>query len=188
MLTFRIAITAAVMAFIIALTASLLFIQIATFHAAAGAAASAAMDAASANTLNRLQAEVSELSTLVRVLSSTPALADSDDRGVDDGASILFRAALHELSQADSLYVGYDNGCWLQVRRLDVLNPTERQRVGAHPGAVYNVNLVRPISGGALPMRRIFEDGLGHMIGQLELSDYGYDARKRDWYRDTMQT
>jgi adenylate cyclase len=188
MLTFRIAITAAVMAFITALTASLLFIQIATFHAAAGAAASAAMDAASANTLSSLQAEVSELSTLVRVLSSTPALADSDDRGVDDGASILFGAALHELPQADSLYVGYDNGCWLQVRRLDVLNPTERQRLGAPPEAVYNVNLVRPISGGALPMRRIFEDGLGNMIGQLDLSDYGYDARKRDWYRDTMQT
>jgi len=76
MLTFRIAITAAVMAFIMALTACLIFIQIATFHAAARAAASAAMDAASANTLSRLEAEVSELSTLVRVLSSNPSLAD----------------------------------------------------------------------------------------------------------------
>ena len=80
MLTFRIAITAAVMAFITALTACLILIQIATFHAAARAAASAAMDAASANTLSRLEAEVSELGTLVRVLSSNPALADSDDR------------------------------------------------------------------------------------------------------------
>jgi hypothetical protein len=53
-----------------ALTACLIFIQIATFRAAARAAASAAMDAASANTLSRLEAEVSELSTLVRVLSS----------------------------------------------------------------------------------------------------------------------
>ncbi|HEX3520511.1 MAG TPA: hypothetical protein VHT52_00240, partial [Stellaceae bacterium] len=80
MLTFRIAITAAVMAFVTALTACLIFIQIATFHAAARAAASAAMDAASANTLSRLQAEVSELNTVVRVLSSSPSLADSDDR------------------------------------------------------------------------------------------------------------
>jgi hypothetical protein len=70
MLTFRTAITTAVMAFITALTACLILIQIATFHAAAKAAASAAMDAASANTLRRLEAEVSELSTLVRVLSS----------------------------------------------------------------------------------------------------------------------
>jgi adenylate cyclase len=187
MLTFRIAITAAVMAFVTALTACLIFIQIATFHAAARAATSAAMDAASANTLSRLEAQLSELSSLVRVLSSNPFLADSDDRSEVDGAVGLFMTALRELPQADSLYVGYDNGCWLQVRRLDVLDLTERQRLGAPPGAVYNVNLVRPTSGGALPMRRIFEDEQGNKIEQLDLWDYGYDARTRVWYRDTMQ-
>jgi len=169
MLTFRIAITAAVMGFVTALTACLVLIQIATFHVAARAAASAAMDAASANTLSRLEAEVSELSTLVGVLSSNPFLADSDDRSEVGGAVGLFKAALRELPQADSVYVGYDNGCWLQVRRLDVLDPTERQSLGAPAGAVYNVNLVRPTSGGALPMRRIFEDEHGNKIEQLDL-------------------
>ena len=187
MLTFRIAITAAVMGFVTALTACLVLIQIATFHVAARAAASAAMDAASANTLSRLEAEVSELSTLVGVLSSNPFLADSDDRSEVGGAVGLFKAALRELPQADSVYVGYDNGCWLQVRRLDVLDPTERQKLGAPAGAVYNVNLVRPTSGGALPMRRIFEDEHGNKIEQLDLWDYGYDARTRSWYRDTMR-
>ncbi|HEY2540656.1 MAG TPA: adenylate/guanylate cyclase domain-containing protein [Stellaceae bacterium] len=188
MLTFRIAITAAVMAFIIALMACLIFIQTATFHAAARAAASAAMDAASANTLSRLEAEVSAPSTVIRVLSTDPSIAHSNDRSEDDGAIALFRAALHELPQADSLYVGYDNGRWLQVRRLDDLDPTERQKLRAPPGAFYDVNLVRPTSDGALPMRRIFEDEHGNKLGQLDLSNYGYDARKRVWYRDTMQT
>jgi adenylate cyclase len=187
MVTFRIAITAAVMALITALTACLIFIQLATFHAAARAAASAAMDAASTNTLGHLEAEVSELNTVVRVLSSTPSLADSDDRSEVGGAVGLFKTALRRLPQADSLYVGYDNGCWLQVRRLDDLDPTERERLGAPQGAVYNVNLVRPTPGGALPMRRIFEDEQGNKIDQLDLWDYGYDARKRVWYRDTMQ-
>jgi adenylate cyclase len=187
MLTFRIAITAAVMAFLTALTACLIFIQIATFHAAAREAASAAMDAASANTLSRLEAQVSELNAVVRVLSTSPSLTDSDDRGEVDGAIVLFKAALHELPQMDSLYVGYDNGCWLQIRRLDVLDPTERRRLEAPPGAVYNVNLIRPTSGGALPMRRIFQDEQGKQIAQLDLQDYGYDARTRLWYRDTLQ-
>jgi adenylate cyclase len=188
MLTFRIAITAAVMTFVTALTACLIFIQIATFHAAARAAASAAMDAASANTLSGLEAEVSELSTVVGVLASNPALADSDERSEHDDATVLFKAALHELPQADSFYVGYDNGCWLQVRRLDVLDPAERRKLGAPPGAVYDVNLVRPTADGALPMRRVFEDEHGNKIEKLDLPDYGYDARKRGWYRDTMQT
>ena len=72
MLTFRIAITAAVMAFITALTASLVFTELGTFHAVARAAASAAMDAASASTLSRLEVEVSGLSSVVDVLSSNP--------------------------------------------------------------------------------------------------------------------
>jgi adenylate cyclase len=188
MLTFRIAITAAVMAFLTALAACLILVQIATYHAAADEAASAAMDAASANTLSHLEAQVSEMSTLVRVLSTNPSLADSDDRSEVDGAIGLFKAAVHELPQMDSLYVGYDNGCWLQVRRLDVLDPMERRNLEAPLGAVYNVNLVRPISGGALPMRRIFEDEQGNKIAQRDLWNYGYDARTRPWYRDTMQT
>lgn len=186
-LTFRIAITAAVMAFIAALAACLISIQIATFHAAAREAASSAMDAASANTLSRLEAQVSQLSSLIRVLSTSASLTNLDGRSENNGAIGLFKTALHEMPQADSLYVGYDNGCWLQVRRLDVLKPSERRRLEAPPGAVYNINWVRPTSDGALPMRRIFEDEQGNTIKQLDLSNYGYDPRRRPWYRDTMQ-
>ena len=186
-LTFRVAITAAVLAIITALTASLTFIQLETFHAAARAAASATMDAASANTLSRLTGDISELNSVVRVLSSNPSLTDSDDRSETDGAIALFKAALRELPQADSLYVGYDNGCWLQVRRLDVLDPAEREKLGAPSAAVYNVNLVRLTSDGSLPMRRLFQDELGNTIEQTDLLNYGYDPRERVWYRDTMR-
>jgi adenylate cyclase len=144
------------------------------------------MDSASGNTLSRLEADISGVSSVIGVLSSTPSLADSDDGGEDDSAIVLFKAAMEKLPQADSVYVGYENGCWLQVRRIDVLSPAERQQLGAPPGTVYNVNLIRPTSGGTLPMRRIFEDEDGNRIGQLDLQDYGYDARSRVWYRDTI--
>ena len=36
-------------------------------------------------------------------------------------------------------------------------------------------------------MRRIFEDERGNKLEQLDLWDYGYDARERSWYRDTVQ-
>ena len=170
MVTFRIAITAAVMAFIIVLAACLIFIQIATSRVSARAAASAALDAASANTLSRLEADVTELSSLLRVLSTNPSLTDTDDRSEVDGAIVMFKAALHEMTQADSLHIGYENGCWLQVRRLDVLDASERAKLGAPDGAVYNVNLVRPAGGDALPMHRIFQDERGNELTQLDLS------------------
>jgi len=49
--------------------------------------------------------------------------------------------------------------CWLQFRRLDDLDPLQLRLAGAPPKAVYNVNLVRPIEDGALPMQRIDEQG-----------------------------
>ena len=186
-MTFRTTLTLSVMVLITALAACLILIQILTFHAATREAASAYMDAASAKALSRLDAQLSELASLVRVLSENPFLANSDDRSEVGGAVALFKTALRELPQADSLYVGYDNGCWLQVRRLDNLDATQREMLAAPPDALYNVNLVRPTRGGALPMRRIFEDGQGNKVEQLDLWDYGYDARKRSWYRDTMQ-
>ena len=36
-------------------------------------------------------------------------------------------------------------------------------------------------------MRRIFEDQQGNQVGQLDLWKYGYDARKRTWYHETMK-
>src|SRR5215467_10009595 len=99
MISFRIAITAAVMAFITVLAACLIVIQIATFEASAKAAAAAAMDAASANTLSRLEADVAALSSLVRILAMHPSLIEADHRGENEGAVTLFKAALRELPQ-----------------------------------------------------------------------------------------
>src|SRR5207248_2784446 len=114
MLTFRIAITAAVMTFITVLAACLIFIQIATFEASSRAAASAAMDAASAGTLGRLEGDISAMSSLVRILAIHPSLTDTDDRNEVDGVVALFKAVLLELPQADSIHVGYENGSWLK--------------------------------------------------------------------------
>ena len=81
----------------------------------------------------------------------------------------------------------YDNGCWLQVRRVGDLDPAQRKRLEAPEAAFYNINLVRPTVTGILPMRRIFQAKQGEKIEQIDLWDYGYDARKRSWYRDTIE-
>ena len=187
LLTFRTTITVAVMTVVSALAACLILIQIISFRAATREAASAFMDAASANAVNRLEGQMSELGAVVNILSTNPFFADSDDRSEVGGAVGLFKTALNELPQADSLYVGYDNGCWLQVRRVHDLDPTQREMLGAPSGAFYNINLVRPTDAGDLPMRRIFESTDGGKIDQIDLWNYGYDVRKRSWYRDTIE-
>lgn len=187
MFTFRTSITFAVMAFIVALAVLLIAIQILALRWATHEAASAYMDATSAKALGRLQTEITTMASLVDVLATSSSVADSNERTETGRAIPLFKAALQELPQMDSVYAGFENGAWLQVRRIDDLNDEQRGRLRATPEANIAINLVRPTPSGDLPMRRIFEDQQGNQVGQLDLWKYGYDARKRSWYHETVK-
>jgi adenylate cyclase len=187
MFTFRTSITCAVMAFILALAALLIAIQVRSLRLATREAAAAYMDATSSKVFGRLQSERSTIVSLVRVLAASSSVADSDQLTETSGAVPLFKAALREMPQMDSIYVGSENGAWLQVRRLNELNDEQRSRLRATPGSDVAISSVRP-TGDELPMRRVFEDKQGNEIGQFDLWKYGYDARTRSWYRDTKTT
>ena len=187
MLTFRASITFGVMAFVVALAALLIAIQVRALHWATQESASAYMDATSAKAFGRLQTEISAIASLVHVLATSSSVADSNDRTETGPAIPLFKAALQELPQMDSIYAGFENGAWLQVRRIGDLSDEQRERLRAASGATVAINLIRPAPGGELPMRQIFEDRQGNEVGQLDLWKYGYDARNRPWYRETMK-
>jgi adenylate cyclase len=187
MLTFRTSITSAVMVFIAALAALLIAIQVRALNSATQEAASAYMDVTSTRASGRLQREITTIASLVRVLATSSSVADSNE-GTETGPAIaLFKAALQELPQIDSIYAGFESGAWLQVRRTSTLNEEQSEKLRATPRAAIAINLVRPGPGGELPMRRIFEDRQGNDVGQLDLWKYGYDARARPWYQETMK-
>jgi adenylate cyclase len=187
MLTFRTSITFAVMAFVVALAALLIAIQLRSLRWATQEAASAYMDATSTKVLGRLQGELSTISSLVHVLATSSSVADSNERSETGRAIPLFKAALRELPQMDSIYAGFENGAWLQVRRTSDLTEEQRERLRAPSNADVAINLIRPTAGGELPLRRIFQDRQGNEVGEIDLWKYGYDARKRSWYWATMQ-
>ena len=188
MFTFRASITFAVMAFIVTLAALLIAIQLRSMHLATKEAAHAYMDATSTKVLGRLQGELATISSLVNVLATSSSVADSNDRSETGRAIPLFKTALLELPQMDSIYAGFDNGAWLQVRRTSDLSQEQRERLRAPPNADLVINLVRPTADGHLPMRRIFQDRQGNEVDEIDLWKYGYDARKRPWYWSTMNT
>ncbi len=188
MFTFRTSITFAVMAFIVTLAALLIAIQARSMRLATHEAASAYMDATSSKVLGRLQGELATISSLVNVLATSSSVADSNERSETGRAVPLFKAALQELPQMDSIYAGFENGAWLQVRRTTDLTADQRERLRAPPTADIVINLVRPTAGGDLPMRRIFQDRQGNEVDEVDLWKYGYDARTRPWYWKTLRT
>src|SRR5476651_2617882 len=71
MFTFRTSITFAVMAFIVALAALLIAIQVLALRWATREAASAYMDATSTKAFGRLQTEITAIASLVNVLATS---------------------------------------------------------------------------------------------------------------------
>ncbi len=104
--TFRTSITFAVMAFIFALAALLIAIQVRSLHLATREAASAYMDATSSKVFGRLRSEVSGVVSLLEVLATSSSVTDTDDRSEIGPAIPLFKAVLRQLPQVDSIYVG----------------------------------------------------------------------------------
>jgi adenylate cyclase len=188
MFSFRASITLAVMTFVVALAALLIAIQVRSLHWATREAASAYMDAASTKALGRLQGELNTIVSLVNVLATSSSVADSDERSETGRAIPLFKTALQELPQIDSIYAGFENGAWLQVRRISDLAEDQRNRLRAPPHSDLAISLVRPTPAGELPMRRVFWDRQGNEIDEIDLWKYGYDARKRAWYWQTMRS
>src|ERR1700761_8281566 len=128
MFTFRTSIPFGVMAFIVALAALLIAMQVRSLRLATREAASAYMDATSTKAFARLQTEVTALASLVNVLATSSSVADSNERTETGPAIPLFKAVLQELPQIDSVYAGFENGAWLQVRRISELNDEQLGR------------------------------------------------------------
>src|SRR5215469_9132884 len=107
MFTFRTSITFAVMTFIVALAALLIAIQARALSLATRDAASAYMDATSSKAIGRLQTEISSIASLVEVLATSSSVTDTDEVAEVSPAIPVFKTALLDLPQMDSIYVGF---------------------------------------------------------------------------------
>ncbi|MCK1740302.1 hypothetical protein IVA80_05345 [Bradyrhizobium sp. 139] len=186
-MTFRLTLTASLMLMIGALAALLIFVQDRTLKLATDEAATSTMDGVSARTIMLLREQVANLSRATRTLSISPSLTAPSELDVGSPATGLVKGALIEWPALDSIYVGYGDGRWLQVQRVEGLKGEQRQRLGAPPNASFAIALVHPNSDGGLATTRIFQDKDGKQIERREILGHGYDPRERVWYRSALK-
>jgi adenylate cyclase len=164
------------------LAALLIFVQVRSLDLAVEDAATSTMDATGRNTVASLQFQVEMLSRMTRALSFSPSIMESSEPGDGSPVANLIKRNLVQWPALDSIYVGYENGYWLQVERLDGLDGGQRDRVGGPPDAAFATTVTQWVDGKELPTRRVFQDSDGNRIGQIDIPPRGYDARQRGWY------
>ena len=147
------------------------------------------MDATSTKALGRLQGELNAVASLVNVLATSSSVADSNERTETGRAIPLFKAALQEMPQMDSIYAGFDNGAWLQVRRTSDLSEDQREQLAGAAERRHRDQSGSPHAGAAsCRCAGSSRTGEGNEVGEIDLWKYGYDARKRSWYWQTMRS
>ena len=186
-MTFRLTLTASVMLIIGALAALLILVQDRTLKLATEEAATSTMDSVSARTTTLLREQIANLSRATRTLSISPSLTEPSELDVGSPATSLVKGALIQWPALDSIYVGYDDGRWLQVQRVEGLKGEQRQRLDVPPNASFAIALIHPTSDGELPTTRIFQDEDGKQLERREILRRGYDARERVWYLSALK-
>lgn len=186
-MSFRLTLTACVLTMISALAALLLSVQVRTLDLVTEDAATSTMEAASRSSVSYLQLQIEMLSRMARAVAFSPTVMESDAPAESSPTASLIKDNLAQWPALDSIYVGYDNGHWLQVERLDGLTDDQRGRVGGPPDAAFAITVTQWLNGKELPTRRVFQDKAGNRVGQEEIPPRGYDARQRNWYIDARK-
>jgi HD-GYP domain-containing protein (c-di-GMP phosphodiesterase class II) len=91
------------------------------------------------------------------------------------------RAALDSVPSASAIYVGYDDGAFVLLRRLT--SDAARANLDAPPSAAFAYERVEPGVGGHNAARFVFFGLDQAPLASRDVANFGYDPRARDWYR-----
>ena len=95
----------------------------------------------------------------------------------------LMASMLRSNPQLFNLYIGYDDGSFLEMDVIDRAKPAFRAKLSAGESAIYRLVVISP-TGNAAAVTRLLSDKLVN-VGQTA-GPTSYDPRKRQWYIDAL--
>ncbi|MDX1464442.1 MAG: HD domain-containing phosphohydrolase [Halomonas sp.] len=102
------------------------------------------------------------------------------------GSLPLMAAALDAHEVASAVYIGYDNGDFLLLRRSARVSKDQLASIEGAESARYLVQSVsRDPTGRRLGEWRLYDADL-KMVGRRVMPDYDFDPRTRPWYREAL--
>lgn len=139
--------------------------------------------ASSEDTVHRIELFYQPVLTIVALASRVPQISEMTTRERDDRTALLL-TGLRRYPQLFSLYVGYDNGDFDMLTRVDgEARSAARKTIGAPDAAFFAHEVIRTDSDGKRHATWSFLDESGALIEQRDAGEAAYDPRVRQWYR-----
>jgi hypothetical protein len=139
--------------------------------------------ASSDDTVHRIELFYEPVLAIVALASRVPQISEMTTRERDDRAALVI-TGLKRYRQLFSLYVGYDNGDFDMVTRVDgEERSAARKTLGAPDTAFFAHEVIRAEADGQRRAVWTFLDESGATIGEPAATEAAFDPRVRQWYR-----
>jgi adenylate cyclase len=179
---FRTSITTLFVAIVLIVGLTLVYLSFERTNAIIRTAAITYIDKAAEHAADRIDAQFRDALDDVEILSGLPSIATAE---LDNSAIYwLMTSMLRKHPQLFNLYVGYDDGSFVEVDFIDRAGAAFRQKLEAPVGAMFRLLVIHKSIDGA-PRMATTTYLSGDLLSLAEkTSAADYDPRNRPWYID----
>jgi adenylate cyclase len=185
-LGYQLSITALFVAVVLAVGLALVSLSFDRARSITRTAALAFIDRVADNTADRVDGQFKGVFDDLEVLRQL--------RPVETGAILdnlplysILAALLRGQQQLYNLYVGYDDGGFIELDALDRAGPPLRAQLGSPPEAEFRLTVIDSPPGTSLRQRFTYYLSPDLTFLSREQRDADYDPRERPWYRGGLQ-
>ncbi len=182
---FRTSIITVFIAAVLFVGLTLVYLSFQRVSAITQTAASTFIDKVAQLGADRIDSQFKNVRDALEILGGLPSIQSAE---IDDNSKLygLMASMLRNNPQLFSLYVGYEDGSFLEMDVIDRASPGFRSNLHADEDAAYRVVVISRTGNAALKPVTLFLSE--NLIQVAETSGpAGYDPRQRPWYVEAFQ-
>lgn len=184
-LGYQLSITALFVAVVLAVGLALVFLSFDRARSITRSAALAFIDRVADHTADRVDGQFKDVLDILQVLRQL--------QPVETGAILdnppfyaILAALLRRHGQLYNLYVGYDDGAFIELDVLDRAGPAFRAQLRSPADAAFRLTVIERSKDGSSRIRYTYYLSPDLTVLAQEQREADYDPRERPWYRDAF--
>ncbi|MBQ0821082.1 adenylate/guanylate cyclase domain-containing protein [Microvirga sp. HBU67558] len=183
---FQLSVTALFVAVVLAVGLALVFLSFDRARSITRSAALSFIDRVADHTADRVNGQFKDVLDILEVLRQLQPVESGTILGNPPLYATL-AALLRRHGQLYNLYVGYEDGGFIELDLLDRAGPAVRAQLQAPPEATFRLTVMEMLAGDANRTRftSYFSTDLTVLAQEHRVADY--DPRERPWYRDAFR-
>lgn len=181
-LGFKTSVITLFVAIVLVIGLTLVYLSFARIAAVTDSAASQFIGKVAELSADRIGAQLKLVRDNLKILNALPSIQSAD---IEDNPrlNVLLAAMLKSNDQLFNLYVGYDDGSFIEMDAIDGAGRQTRAKLEAPDQAAFRLVIISRPDPAGIKSRRLFLSDKLETVRELP-GPLDYDPRQRPWYKD----